>query len=150
MKPNHQQRGSVTVELALLLIPLILLAFGITEFGRAIYQYNALTKSVRDSARYLSQYAPGPSDQRDKAGCLAVFGNTECRGSPLLPGLTTGNVVFRDRLSNPVTHNLKSTGRGVVNLTTVEISNYRFNSLVPFVVPSFTFDPIQVTMFQAL
>ena len=41
------------------MIPLTVLAFGITEYGRAIFQYNTLVKSVRDASRYVSQHAPG-------------------------------------------------------------------------------------------
>lgn len=58
MKPARTlktQRGVAAVEFGILLIPLVLLAFGITEYGRAMYQYNALGKSVRSAARYLSQ-----------------------------------------------------------------------------------------------
>lgn len=49
------------VRLAILLIPLVILAFGIIEYGRAIYTYNALTKSVRDAARFLTSQTPGDS-----------------------------------------------------------------------------------------
>ena len=47
-------RGGVTVEFALLLIPLLFIVFGVAEYGRALYQYNTLVKAVRDSVRYIS------------------------------------------------------------------------------------------------
>src|SRR5437867_5937189 len=82
-------RGVVAVEFALLLIPLMLLVFGVAEFGRALYQYNTLAKAVRDSARMLSQYNPADADYPvANAECLAVYGKTGCSTSdvPLAPG----------------------------------------------------------------
>lgn len=149
-----KQRGSVTVELALLLIPLIVLAFGVTEYGRAIYQYNTITKGVRDGVRHLSQYAPGDIARIAEAKCLAVYGKTNCSSSdtPLIPGLSTNNVTVRDRSvpTDAPGYNLQETGRGTVNLVAVEVNGYAFTSLVPFVVPNFTFGSIRATMLQVL
>ncbi len=59
MQNMHKaMRGAVAVEFALVLIPLLMLALGAAEFGRAIYQYNTLVKATRDSVRYLSHYNP--------------------------------------------------------------------------------------------
>ena len=43
------------VEFAGALVLLLLLIFGISEIGRAIYQLNTLTKSVESGARYMSR-----------------------------------------------------------------------------------------------
>ena len=94
-KPRNA-RGAMIVEFAVLLIPLLLLAFGVAEYGRALYQYNALVKAVRDSARLLSQHAPADAASYalalDEARCLAVHGNTDCAGPPLAPRLTADMV----------------------------------------------------------
>ena len=50
-----RQRGSAVVELAIVLPLLLLIFLGTAEFGRALFQYNTLTKTVRDGARYISQ-----------------------------------------------------------------------------------------------
>ena len=93
---RSMMRGSVSVEFALLLIPLLLLGLGAAEYGRALYQYNALVKTVRDAARFLSQYNPADSISYppavDEARCLAVHGNAACSGPSLVPGLTTAMV----------------------------------------------------------
>lgn len=154
MKMYRKQRGVAAVELAILMtFVLVPLTFGITEFGRAIYQYNTITKGVRDGARYLSQYAPGDATRIGEAKCLAAFGTLLCPESgdyaALMPGLTKNNVTVRDRTTDP-TYNLQPTGRGAVNLVAVEVSGYVFNSLVPFVVPNITFGTIRVTMVQVL
>ena len=58
MRFPRKQQGAAAVELGFLLIPLVLLAFGVSEYGRAVYQYNTLVKASRDAARYLSAQAP--------------------------------------------------------------------------------------------
>lgn len=149
MKNYRKQRGIAAVELAIVLIPLVLLAFGITEFGRAIYQYNALTKATRDATRFLSAQGAGDPNDISAAKCLAVYGNKACTGNLLVPNLTTAMVSVCDS-SNCPDHQSQSTGSGVINLVTVTVTAYPFTSLVPFVVPSMTFGAISTTMRQVL
>ena len=61
MKPVKQQQGVAMIEMAITMSLLIFIVFGITEFGRAIYQYDTLAKAARDAARYLSTKGPGDS-----------------------------------------------------------------------------------------
>ncbi|MDN5836303.1 MAG: pilus assembly protein [Nitrosospira sp.] len=117
-------RGAVAVEFALLLIPMLLLTFGVTEYGRALYQYNTLVKTVRDSARLLSQHNPADAASYslalDDARCLAVHGNTGCSGPPLAPGLTTGMVGIASTTT--------TTAAGTpITLVEVRITGYVFN-----------------------
>ena len=149
MKYRHGQTGSMVVELALLMTVLLPLAFGITEYGRALYQYNTIAKGVRDGVRHLSQYAPGNSDRISEAKCLTVFGNTGCSGAALVDGLTTNMVVVKDSASHP-DYKLQSTGRGAVNLVQVEVAGYVFSSIAAFMVPNLAFGPINATMVQVL
>lgn len=147
----HRQRGVAAVEFAILLIPLVLLTFGITEYGRAMYQYNALAKSTRNAARYLSEYAAGT--EIGPATDLVVYGcirGVSCAGSPapLVPGLSASNVRIADMKSSPTTHASQDTGSGLVNLVTVTIRDYRFQSLVPTLMPDITFGDISATMRQ--
>jgi Flp pilus assembly protein TadG len=140
------QRGAAAVEFALLLTPLLLMVFGTTELGRAIYTYNTLDKTVRDAARHLSQHGPGDPVIQAEARCLAVHGNNDCSGSALAPGLTTAAVQICDALSCPGTHAAQPTGLGSVNLVTVGIQGYAYNSLVEFVIPDMTFNNIAATL----
>lgn len=146
----RKQRGVASVELAFLIIPLLLLTFGTTEFGRAIYEYNALAKASRDATRFLSGQGPGDPGDLANAKCLAVYGNIGCNGAALLPGLTTAMVSVCDSTSCPSTHQNQATGSGVINLVTVTISGYPFTSLVPFIAPDLTFNNISTTMRQIL
>ena len=85
-----RQNGAALVEFALILPLLLLLTFITTEFGRAMYQYNTLTKSVRDAARYLSIQTPGT--HMTEASNLIVYGNVAGTGAPLALGLALTNV----------------------------------------------------------
>ena len=150
MKNYVKQRGVAAVELAILLIPFVILAFGITEFSRAIYQYNTLVKVTRDASRFLSGQGPGDLNDISGAKCLVVYGNKACTGTPLVPNLTTAMVSICDSTSCVSTHQSQPTGSGVINLVTVTISGYPFTSLAPLFVPSLNFGAISTTMRQVL
>lgn len=49
-----RQRGVAAVEFAFLVFLLLLIGAGLAEFGRGLWYYDALAKSTRDAARYLS------------------------------------------------------------------------------------------------
>ena len=143
---RSRQRGVAAVEFGLLLIPLVLMAFGTTELGRAIYSYNTLDKTVRDAARHLSQHGPGDATIAAEARCLAVYGVDDCTGTAVAPGLTTGMVTICDATLCPASHANQPTGLGSVNLVTVGIQGYAYVSLVQFVVPNMTFNNISTTL----
>jgi len=150
MKKLRYEKGAAAVEFAILLPLLVVLAFGITEYGRAMYQYDTLTKSVRSASRYLSQYAPGDSGRIGIATCLALNGNADCTGATLVPGLAASMISVCDSVSCAGSNFNQQTGSGTVNLVTVTISGYHFNSLVPLLLSSITFGDISATMRQVL
>jgi Flp pilus assembly protein TadG len=90
-----------------------LIFLGTAEFGRALFQYNTLTKAVRDGARYISQHSlkgtTGVVDVPSSAVAvvetknLVVYGITGGAFIPLLPGFTTGDVTVIDAGANNVT-----------------------------------------------
>jgi Flp pilus assembly protein TadG len=150
-------RGAVAVEFALLLIPLLTLVLGVTEYGRALFKYNTIAKTVRDSARFLTQQNPSDANYPlAKAKCLAAYGNPFCTGAPLVPGLTTDMV----KVCNPVSaadcpggsYAAVATGFGSINLVEVRVVGYTFTSFFPFVTgaSSLLFDDIHTTMRQVL
>jgi hypothetical protein len=157
-RSRHAQRGVAAVELALILIPMMVLCFGITELGRALYQYNGLVKSVRGAVRYLSQQSlenPPTGETAEglrlKARSMALCGHVDCDGKPaLVNGLTLPMIAVCDPVSCPTTHANVPTGEGTTSLATVSIGagshTFAFTSLVPWVVPSVGFGPITITM----
>jgi hypothetical protein len=154
---KNRQQGVAAVEFGILIIPLTLMLFGLTEYGRAIYQYNTLVKATRDAARYLSTVEKG--NGWTEARCLARYGNTACTGPLLAPDLADDKVFICDASIDAcaATHASVSTGSGAVNLVTVTISGFEFHSLINFPVgglsigaPNITFSDISNTMRQAL
>ncbi|KRB87020.1 TadE/TadG family type IV pilus assembly protein [Noviherbaspirillum sp. Root189] len=117
MKRNEQ--GAAVIELALILPVLLLLTFIVTEFGRAVYQYNSIAKSVRDAVRYLAVQTPGTHIA--EARSLIVYGNTAGVGTPLAPGLTLAHV------ATPTWQAAGATP--AINTVTITVTGYTFQSL---------------------
>lgn len=140
MKQPFVQRGVAAVEFALILPFLLVLSFLTTEFGRALYQYHSITKSVRDGVRYLS--VQQPNTHLTETANLIVYGNTQGTGDPLVAGLTTSHVqapVWSTAGTDPV-----------INTVTVRVSNFQFDTMfsgffgIGF--PPITFSDITATM----
>lgn len=172
--PPNKQRGIAAVELALVLLPLLILCFGITEIGRALYLYNGLVKATRGAARHLSQqnlsYPPvgkTANDLRNEAIFMALCGRPACASTdaPLVSGLALDQIArisVCDPISCAGSHYAVSTGQGNVNLVSVTIgispfagayryqggapAAYAFTSIIPWVIPSIDFGPISTTM----
>lgn len=89
-KYQHQQQGAALIELALSIPFMIMLSMIVIEFGRALYEYNTVTKSVRDAVRYLSVQMPNTLCAN--AQNLVVYGTTTTGTQPLAPGLKTSAV----------------------------------------------------------
>src|SRR5262245_50067736 len=104
MKPTTKQRGLALVELAISMFVMIGITFGITEFGRALYQYNTLAKAARNAARFLSTRNGIDLVSKNQAKCVAVYGTPACAGTPLAPGLTTAMVTICDAVDCPADH----------------------------------------------
>ena len=128
MKKSHRtQHGAALIELALITPLLLLLTFITTEFGRAMYEYNAVVKSTRDAVRYLSVQTPGT--HVTEARNLVVYGNTGGTGSPLARGLSLSNVpagsccTWQSAGANPI-----------ITTVTVRVSSYTFHSMFPSVI----------------
>ncbi len=160
-KRGHQ-RGSAAVEFAILLLPMLLLSFGVVEYGRASYNYNTLVKSVRASARLLSLQSPdneGYSELVEDARCLAAHGNVDCSGPVLAPNLSASQVKVCDRKNwgeckgtSQASYRSVATGHGTIHLVAVRIDGYAFPFIgLPLVItgPTITLGPIETVMRQA-
>lgn len=93
-------RGIATIELAIALPVLLLMMTATVELGRLLSEYDTLTKSVRNGARYLASNATlGTTGVvsitaavQTATANLVVTGNVNGTGASLVPGLGTGNV----------------------------------------------------------
>lgn len=139
---QRRQAGVALVEFALILPFLLLLSITAVELGRAIWQYELLTKSVRDAARYLSLQTPGDAIRMTRARNLAVYGNISGTGSPLVIGLTGSNV------PDPTWQTAGTVP--VINTVTVTVRGYRFQPIFASVFgisfPTLTYSDISATM----
>ena len=152
---KNKQIGVALVEFALVLPLLLLLTFIVTEYGRALYQYNILTKSVRDAARYLSTQSPGDTTKYSIARNLVVYGNPAGSGTPLAIGLTTAQVpdpVWQLAGTSPVINTVTVTiGYGPSGTAAQQ---YTFRPLLASVFGvnfgNITYAPISATMRAAL
>lgn len=140
---RRKQSGAAVVEFALALPMLLVLTFITTEFGRAMYQYNTIAKSVRDATRYLSIQVP--NSKLAEARNLVVYGKTAVTDAdqPLAIGLDTTQVVIPP-------WNTAVGSDPVITTVTVQVTGYTFTSLVPSVfgidLGSYTFSTISATM----
>jgi len=137
---TRRQSGVALIELALMLPLLLLVTFITTEFGRAFYQYNLITKSTRDAVRYLSVQTQ--NTHTAETANLIVYGNIAGTGTPLATGLTLAMVqapVWQTAGSNPL-----------INTVTVQVANFRFqplaNSVFGITLGPFYFSAISASM----
>ena len=115
-----RQKGTAIVEFALILPLLLLLTMITTEFGRAIYQYNTIVKSLRNATRYLSLQTP--NTKITEAKNLVVFGNIAGTGPALVPGLTLAQV------ATPTWQTIGSAP--LINTVKITVTGYTFRSMV--------------------
>ncbi|GAO69973.1 MULTISPECIES: TadE/TadG family type IV pilus assembly protein [Comamonas] len=118
MRKHRLQYGVALIELALSIPLMIMLSMIVIEFGRALYEYNTVTKSVRDAVRYLTvQLPPAPTSCPSAATKLVRYGsiNPLPADKPLVPGLANAAISCTWQASGTVT---------------VTVSSYRFQSMV--------------------
>lgn len=92
------------VEFAVILPLLVILVFGITELGRAIYQQNTLSKAIEGGVRYLARSWETVDENCNTVGDwgthsvnaqnIVVYGNEGGAGDPLIDTLTPAQVSF--------------------------------------------------------
>jgi Flp pilus assembly protein TadG len=135
---SHTVRGIATIEFAICAPVLLLLMLSTAEVGRILYQYNTLSKAVRDGARYAVVNASVGTTRivnittttRDQTRNLVVTGNTAGTGTPLLPGLTVNNVA------------VTNAGNGFVSV----VATYTYTPMLGATLPTFGLGaPINLT-----
>jgi Flp pilus assembly protein TadG len=77
---QRSQRGAAAVEFALVMPLLLLLVFGIVEFGLIMNRQITVTHAAREGARYYS--LPGITGAQAKARCEAAAPNFQTSADP--------------------------------------------------------------------
>ena len=99
-----RSRGIATVEFTIVLPVLLVLLLGVTEIGRAMLRYSALTKAVHEGARYAAAYALLGSTGAVNVDAqllgevrnVVVYGNPGGTGGIVLGGLQPVQVTVTD------------------------------------------------------
>jgi hypothetical protein len=107
---RRRQSGVAMIEMVAVTPLLLLLLLGISEIGKALVQYNALNKSVREAVREVSRKGllgtTGTlllsSDLIAEGKNLVVYGNVAGLGQPRLPALSASHVSVTDAGNNLV------------------------------------------------
>jgi len=82
---------------------LVFLAFGVIEFGRALYHYHAMNKSVRDAARYMARVGI-TCDLPPSTACAAADPTDETKAKNLaMTGQVTGGTPILGYWNDPDT-----------------------------------------------
>ncbi len=97
---RHRSSGVAMVEFVAVAPVVMFLILAVTETGRALIQYNTLTKAVQDGARHAAAFAllgttGGINLDAQLTGevvNLVVYGNTAGTGPAVLDGLTPGQI----------------------------------------------------------
>lgn len=134
------QKGVAMVEFAIALPLLLLLLFGIAEFGRMLFQYNSLLQASRDAGRYAASEAWNATlgkvdlsgDLQARVKSVAVYGvpSAQPGAATAVPGLTTSQVQVSALGSDHVQ----------VSIT------YTFQPVIGAVLPSFTGDSVPLNV----
>lgn len=120
------ERGATLLEFAIGATVFLTVVFAVVEFGRLFWVHNALKDAARRGTRYATVR------KNDAAGQLAVkkvvvYGDPNANPStatPIVPGLTTGQVALNYQNFN---------GIQLSSRATVSIIDYQFQFAVPLV-----------------
>ena len=141
---THNDKGQAMVETALVLMLLVVLIFGMTEFGRAMYTKNMLNNTARAAARVAVVTASLPiSGITYSPGSFgSASGKADCSGSGMTADLIKQSVCVSltyalnyDQISAQVDVTQSSSNSGTLaktnDLVTVSVTNNNFTSMVP-------------------
>ncbi len=128
---GNGNKGQTLVEFALILLLLVSILFGITEFGRAWYHSNALVNGTRAGARFASTFSSSTGFEAYKQG---IRNYTFAQITSAIP-VTAGsdllvNISSFDLNGNPV--NAIPPVGGSVKVIAEERFNILTGSIIPF------------------
>ena len=84
----RKEQGAVILETAIMLMVLLMFAFGIVDFGRVMYVSNAVTNATRDAARWVAVQGAVPATTAIQDKVLNTFNGYTFGG----PAMVRGNI----------------------------------------------------------
>ena len=123
-----RQRGTTTVEFAIVGTVLFVMVFSIIEFGRAMFVINVLTEATRRGARMAAVCPVGDP----KPAQAAVFANCGA-SSTIVHGLTTANVQvqYLDTTGAVIASPGTAAGFSLIRYVRVRIVGFTQTLLIP-------------------
>lgn len=98
---RREKKGAALVEFTIVAPVLMMLGFGILEFGNALYGQHVITTGVHDAARYLARF-PDPSAHYAAAKTLAVTGQVTGTTQRLAWWPASAISVATTNIANPI------------------------------------------------
>lgn len=135
------QRGTTTVEFAIIGLLLMIIVFGVVEVGRALFVMNALTEATRRGARIAAVCPVGDP----KPASAAVFANGG-GSSTVVAGLTTANVQvqYLDVNGAPIANPTANFGN--IRYVNVSIVGFAQTLLIPSLVTTIPINGFSTTL----
>jgi len=152
-KTNRRRKlgecGDTLVELAFVLVPLVVLLFGILDFGFAIFLKSTFQHAVREGVRYAITYETAPGLGHDDSVRQVVQRNTMNLLSPEQAANKVKIRYFNPALYNPANPGdwtgtlVTGTGSNAPgNIVEVSIEDFQWHLFVP----AFFSSPLTITV----
>ena len=132
------QQGQTLVEFAFVTLIFLIILFGITEFSRALWTWNALVHATREGARYA---VVEPSSTVTTIQKYVVYHDPAGSSTPVVPGLSESNVEVKYFRNDGV-----EVPKATADVIRVGINNYTFDFLVPLYGPGLTLPAFKTTL----
>ncbi|MHB1225596.1 MAG: TadE/TadG family type IV pilus assembly protein [Gemmatimonadaceae bacterium] len=133
---RRDDRGAAAVEFALVLPILVVLVFGIVDFGRALFAYNYLTSAVREGGRFAAVQGSASAEGAVRDRMTTYLGQLNSLALPPVPADKITSVP--DDPGNPA----------MARYITVSITGYELEPITPIPallgITTFTFSPSAV------
>lgn len=89
---RRDDRGAAAVEFALVLPILVVLVFGIVDFGRALFAYNYLTAAVREGGRFAAVQTSASAQAAVRTRMAEYLGQLNSLALPAVPAANITSV----------------------------------------------------------
>ncbi len=91
---RNAQRGNASVEFAMSFALLWSVVSGVYQLGHSLYVYNQLSVAMSNAARFAGRDSIGAAKDAytNRIKNVAVYGNPEGTGEPMVKGLTASNI----------------------------------------------------------
>ena len=124
---NTRQKGIYTVEFAIVGTALFIILFGAIEVARAMFAYNTIAEATRRGARVAAVCSAGDVATAQRAAVFSIAGGGGSDASPILHGLSVGNV----NVQYLDVAGLPGAAGGAIRYVRVSITGYQHELLIP-------------------